>query len=79
MRTSKFSAEQIVNALRQVEGGTSAAQVMRELGVTRQTYYNWRRKYGPFALATLRRVHKLEGENRKLKQLQRYLKAVLAR
>ena len=41
----------------------------RALGVSEQTYYLWRKKYGQMAMAEIRRLRQLEEENRKLKQL----------
>jgi putative transposase len=69
MKRSKFTEEQITYALRQVEAGTPATQVCRELGITEQTFYSWRRKYAGMGVAELRRLRQLEEENRKLKQL----------
>ena len=67
MKRSKFTEEQITYALCQVEAGTPAPQVCRELGVTEQTFYRWRRQYAGMGVAELRRLRQLEGENRKLK------------
>jgi putative transposase len=69
MKRSKFTEEQITYALRQVEAGAPATQVCRELGITEQTFYRWRRKYAGMGVAELRRLRQLEEENRKLKQL----------
>jgi putative transposase len=69
MKRSKFTEEQITYALRQAETGTPATPVCRELGITVQTFYRWRRKYAGMGVAELRRLRQLEGENRKLKQL----------
>lgn len=48
MRTSKFSTEQIAQALRQAESGTPIVEICRELEVTEQTFYRWKRKLGEF-------------------------------
>ena len=69
MRKSKFTEEQITYALRQVEAGASAAEVCREMGVSEQTFYRWKKKYAGMGIAELRRLKQLEDENRKLKQL----------
>ena len=45
------------------------AEVTRALGISEQTYYLWRKKYGQMAMAEIRRLRLLEEENRKLKQL----------
>jgi len=69
MKTSRFSEEQIATALRQVDAGAPVAEVTRALGISEQTYYLWRKKYGQMAMAEIRRLRLLEEENRKLKQL----------
>ena len=68
MRPSKFTEDQIVQALRQVKDGTSAVQVCRKLGITETTFYRWRNKYG-VAVSELREVRELRDENQRLKQL----------
>ena len=66
------SPEQVLNKLRQVEvtvaGGKSVGVAVREIGVTDQTYYRWRREYGGLNLDQARRLKKLEQENARLKR-----------
>lgn len=69
MRTSKFTDEQIVAALRQAEGGTAVIDVCRRLGVTETTFYRWRKKYQGVSSVELRELKLLRDENRKLKTL----------
>ena len=69
MRTSRFTEQQVVAALRQVEGGTTVQEVCRKLGVSEQTFYRWKRKYAGIGVAELRRLRQVEDENRRLKQL----------
>ena len=69
MKKSAFSEERIAYILRQVEGGTSAVEVCRQNGVSEQTFYRWKKKYGGMGVAELRRLRQLEEENTKLKQL----------
>ena len=69
MRTSRFTAQQVVAAIRQVEGGASVGDVCRKLGVSEQTFYRWKRKYAGIGVAELRRLRQVEDENRRLKQL----------
>jgi putative transposase len=55
--------------LKQAEHGTSVAEVIRKMGITEQTYYRWKKKYGGLGMSELRRLKQLEEENRKLKQM----------
>jgi len=65
----KFTEEQIAFALKQAEMGTPVVEVIRKMGITEQTYYRWKKKYGGLGLSELRRLKQLEEENRKLKQM----------
>jgi putative transposase len=64
-----YTEEQIVAALRRVEGGTPATEVCRKLGVSENTFYRWKRKYAGMGVAELRRLKQLEDENKRLKQI----------
>jgi len=46
MKKSKFTEEQIAFALRLAETGTRVAEVCRKFGITEQTFYRWKKKYG---------------------------------
>ena len=69
MKTKRFSEEQILYALRQAEGGEKATEVGREMGVSEQTFYPWKRKSAGMGICELRELRQLREENRKLKQL----------
>ncbi len=69
MRKARFSEEQITYALKQVESGKSVGEVCRQLGVSEQSFYRWKRKYQGIGIAELRRLRQLEDENRKLKKI----------
>ncbi len=69
MKRSKFTEEQIAFALKQAELGTAVPEVCRKMGISDQTFYNWRKKYGGLGPSELRRLRQLEEENRNLKQL----------
>jgi len=69
MRTSRFTEQQVVAALRQAENGTAVGEVCRKLGASEQTFYRWKRKYAGIGVAELRRLRQVEDENRRLKQL----------
>lgn len=61
--------EQILQALRQAEGGEKAAEICRKLGISEQTFYTWKRKYSGIGLSELRELRQLRDENAKLKKL----------
>jgi len=63
------SEEKIVFALRQVEGGKKVADVCREMGVSQQTFYTWKKRYAGVGVSELRELRQLREENRKLKTL----------
>ena len=65
----RYNKEQIIYALRQVEGGRRIAEVCRELGVSEQTYHRWKGKYAGMGISELRRLKQLDEENSSLKKL----------
>ena len=65
----RHNEEQIIYALKCLETGSKGLEVCREMGISEQTLYNWKRKYGGMGVGELRRLKQLEEENRKLKQL----------
>ena len=65
----KFTEEQIAFALKQAEHWMPVAEVIRKMGITEQTYYRLKKKYGGLGMSELRRLKQLEEENRKLKQM----------
>lgn len=69
MKKSKFTETQIIKALKENESGKSADQISRELGITKGTFYNWRRKYGGMEVNQLRELKSLKEENAKLKRM----------
>lgn len=69
MKRSRFTAEQIAFVLKQAEVGTPAAEVCRKIGISEQTFYRWKSKYGGMLPSDVKRLKQLEEENRKLKQM----------
>ena len=69
MRRSRYTEEQIAMALRQAEAGTPVVEIFRKLGVTEQTFYRWRKKFGRLGVPELRELRQLREENRRLKGL----------
>lgn len=69
MRKSKFSENQIISLLKEVEKGRTVKEVCREHSVSEATYYQWKSKYGGMEPSDVRRLRDLESENRRLKQM----------
>jgi len=69
LRKSRYTEEQIILALKEHEAGRTTAQICRKLGVSEQTFYRWKAKFGGMDVADAKRLKGLEEENRKLKQL----------
>jgi putative transposase len=69
MRPSRFTKDQIVQALQRVKAGTPAVQICRKLGITQTTFYRWRNKYDGVGVSESREVQALRYENQKLKQI----------
>ena len=69
MKKARFSEEQITYALKQAESGKPVGEVCRQLGVSEQSFYRWKKKYEGMGVAELRRLRQLEEENRKLKRI----------
>ena len=69
MRKSRFSEEQIVKILRLHDQGLKVADICRQHGISEQTYYRWKSKFGGMEVSDVKRLKELEAENRKLKQL----------
>jgi putative transposase len=63
------SDEQIMYALRQVEAGKKVSEVCREMGVSSQAFYSWKRRFAGMGLSEVRELRQLREENRKLKTL----------
>jgi putative transposase len=69
MKKAKHSEEKIIGAVKQMESGRPVKELAREMGVTDQTLYNWKSRYGGMEVSDAKRLRNLEEENRRLKQL----------
>ena len=73
MVRKKYTAEQIINKLREAEvllsQGETVAVVTRRIGVSDVTYYHWRKEYGGLSIDQAKRLRDLEVENTRLKKI----------
>lgn len=69
MKKSNHSEEKIIGAVKQVEAGRAVSDMAREMGVSDQTLYNWKARYGGMDVSDAKRLKALEDENRQLKGL----------
>jgi putative transposase len=65
----RFTEEQIIGILREQEAGSSVKEVTRRHGISEQSFYRWKAKYGGMGISDARRLKELEVENAKLKKL----------
>ncbi len=69
MKGVRFREEQIIAVLRQLEKGVPIKEVCRQHGITQQTIYRWRHKFGGMEISDAKKLRALEAENAKLKRL----------
>jgi putative transposase len=69
MRTSRFSAEQIIRIIQEHDAGTAVDDVCRQHGISRATLYRWKQQSSGLAVSELQRLKALEAENARLKRL----------
>lgn len=73
MAKRNYTAEQIISKLREVEvkisQGIKAAEAIRGISVSEQTYYRWRKEYGGMRTDQAKRMKEVEKENIRLKKL----------
>ncbi len=68
MKKSRFSEGQMVKILREADKGP-VARVAKKHGISEQTIYAWRKRFGKLEAVDVKRLRQLEGENAKLKKL----------
>jgi putative transposase len=86
MKRKRFKEEQIIGILKEAEAGVAVQDLVRKYGVSEQTYYRWKSKYGGMQISDAKKLRSLEKENRRLKHIvadltldNQALKAVVAK
>jgi len=69
VKKKRFSVEQIVAILKQAELGIPIAELIRQVGVSEQTFYRWKKKYSGLEVDQLRQMKQLQEENARLKRI----------
>ncbi|SFF65682.1 transposase [Sunxiuqinia elliptica] len=69
MKRSTFSEGQILKMVKEYESGRDVQSICREYGVSRATFYNWKKKYSGMDGSQVKRLKELEEENRRLKRM----------
>jgi putative transposase len=69
MRKRRYTEEQIIKVLKEQESGVKVSELCRKYGISEQTFYRWRSKYGGMSVSEARRLKALEEENQRLKQI----------
>jgi len=69
MKSSKFNESQILGILKEQDQGQKVPDICRKHGISDQTFYLWKKKYGGLELSEIKRLKELESENSRLKRL----------
>ena len=69
MKKSKFTDSQILMALKENESGKKVTDICRELSISQNTFYQWKKKYGGMDSEMLRKYKEMERENAQLKRM----------
>jgi putative transposase len=69
MKKSRYKEEQIIAVLKEVDAGAKLQDIVRRLGISEQTYYRWKARFGGMEVSDAKKLKALEDENRRLKHL----------
>lgn len=69
MKGKRYSEEQIIDILKAHEAGAKVADLVRKHGISEQSFYRWKSKFGGMEVSEAKRLRVLEAENAKLKKL----------
>jgi len=65
----RYTEQQIAYALKQSETGVAVEEIIRKMGISQATFYNWKKRYSGLTGMELRRLKQIEEENKQLKKL----------
>lgn len=68
-KRKRHTVEQIIRILKESDAGKKTGDICRRHGISEQTFYRWKAKYGEMEISDARRLKELEDENRRLKTL----------
>ena len=69
MKKKRFSVEQIVGVLKQAEVGVPIGELVRQVGISEQTFYRWKKRYAKLEIDQVRQLKQLHEENQRLQRL----------
>lgn len=69
MKGKRFAVEQIVSILKQAELGMPVADIIRQVGISEQTFYRWKKQYAGMQSDQVKELRQLQEENARLKKL----------
>ena len=69
MKKKRHTTEEIIKLLREADGGKTVEEVCREINISEQTFYRWRRKYSRMEMADAKRYKELQSESGELKKM----------
>ncbi len=69
MKKKRFSVEQIVGVLKPAEVGVPIGELVRQVGISEQTFYRWKKRYAKLEIDQVRQLKQLQEENQRLKRL----------
>jgi len=69
MKMTRFTETQILKILKEFDAGRETKDLCREHGISRATFYNWKKRYGGMDASQLKRLKELEDENKRLKRM----------
>lgn len=69
MKKKRYKEEEIIPILKEAEAGMPVSELIRKHGISEQTFYRWKSKYGGMEVSEAMRLKELEEENRRLKRL----------